>query len=149
MHGAVKQQTVTIEESNKANNGNLMSIQDSIRKYSYADAAKEGIKHYLINGTPRSSKPTRTPQSIKPVIAGKSTKSIGKPLSPHQSQRSNRSGLEKAVWISGIHRDTTEEELSSYITESLGIAPAEFDVRKLVKKGSGSVSLFLRIFPSR
>lgn len=111
------------------------------RKLSYADVAKDGFKNATENSTPnfsrqartaRHAKPARTPKSTNPIIAGTSTNKIGRPVSPSPPPRPKP---EKAVWISGIHRDATEEELTNYIQDSVGIASADVDVRKLVKKG--------------
>lgn len=61
---------------------------------------------------------------------------IGKPLSPRQVKSSERFGSkpEKAIWVSRIHRETTEEELAQYVKESIGIASDDINVRKLIKK---------------
>lgn len=49
--------------------------------------------------------------------------------------RANLTSQPKAVWISRFHRDTTEDEITSYIKSSLGITTVDqFQVRKLVKK---------------
>lgn len=129
MKGAVEQNTATVTESIKESRG------------TYADIAKKGFASL---GTPRStkfvqtpkpSKPTQTWISSKPVVTGKSSNMIGKALSPPQLKHMARPKPEKAVWISRIHRDTTEEDISNYIKGSIGIAPTEFQVRKLVKKG--------------
>lgn len=128
MKGAVQKNTAVIVES----------IKES--RATYADIAKKGVtpietprstKHL---NAPKKSSSTLTPKNSKPLIAGTSTKTIGKPLSPPKVTRSSRSKPEKAVWISRLHRDTTEIELTNYINESIGISPADFDVRKLVKK---------------
>lgn len=139
MNGTVKQQTVAIGDSNKINGENLTSIKESLsqmrnQKFSYANVAKEGVKKDMANETPKSYRPKQTPKSNKPVNIGKSTNMIGKPISPVKPKQTTRPKPEKAVWISRIHRDTTEEELSTYIKESIGAAPTDFDVRKLVKK---------------
>lgn len=129
MKGAVQQNTVTVADS----------VKES--RATYADIAKKGMAQIETTRstkfiqTPKTSKPMQTPKSSKPVITGTSTNLIGKPLLPPQRKRVDRPKPEKAVWISRIHRDTTEEELTKYIKESIGIAPAEFEVRKLVKKG--------------
>lgn len=70
----------------------------------------------------------------RPVITGTSNIVIGKPLSPPKQKRTDRPKHEKGVWICGIHRDTTEGEMADHIKNSIGIAPTEFEVRKLVKK---------------
>ncbi|XP_037047073.1 uncharacterized protein LOC119081902 [Bradysia coprophila] len=146
MKGTVEGQTTAIGESSKINVENLSLIKESLneistasRKFSYADVAKGGVKKAMENGTPKSSwsqaraprppKPARTPKSTKPIITGTSTNVIRKPISPVRPRP------EKAVWISGIHRDATEEELKDYIRDSIGVASADVDVRKLVKKG--------------
>ena len=137
MNGTLKDNTATIAESIKET------------RTTYADIAKKGVAKFETPRatklshtpktskqmhTPKSSKPSQTTKSSKPVITGTSTNKIGKPLSPPQRKRIDRPKPEKAIWISRIHRDTTEEELSDYIKCSIGIAPTEFQVRKLVKK---------------
>lgn len=114
----------------------------SARKTSYAHVVKS---QRTVNETPTSSKSlhVRTPKSNTAVLSGTSNHVIGKPLSPNQDRprtvqidRQNAAPRrEKAVWVSGIHRDTTEAEMVSYIKDTLGVTSVdEFDVRKLVKK---------------
>lgn len=129
MKGAVQQNTVAI----------VKSIKET--RVTYADIAKKGITSNVtprstnVVQTPKMTKLVQTPKTTKPVVTGTSTKVIGKPLSPPQRKRSDRPKPEKAVWLSRIHRDTTEEELANYIKGTIGIAPADFEVKKLVKKG--------------
>lgn len=143
-HKNILQQNETIGESTKVNNGNFSSIKESLNRKSttdqsmtYAEAMKEAIKH-VTKETPKSSRSARTfpPTSARtPVLVGTSSKVIGKPISPMQLKQNGRPRpaleLEKAIWVSGIHRDTTEEELATYIKESIRITNVE--VRKLVK----------------
>lgn len=151
MNETIKQQKVTVVESIKVNNDNISMLKKSISqtpncnhsagKQSYADAARKGLKNATLNDTPKSSKSTRTPRSSHPVLTGTSNNVIGKPLSPINSNRfkatTRQNGAprpEKAIWISRIHRETTEEELAVYIKESIGIKTDDINVRKLVKK---------------
>lgn len=148
LNDTIGQHQVTVGESIKITNENFSLIKKSInqtprfnqsaKKKSYADAAREGIGKTVPNETPKSSKQPRTAGTSKPVLAGTSNNVIGKPLSPILSNRSDRPKAppkpEKAIWISRIHRETTEAELSAYIKESIGIASDEINVRKLVKK---------------
>lgn len=145
MNDTISQQKLAVGESIKIGNENISLLKKSLkntpnsnRKKSYADAAKEGLRKAAANETPRSTKPTHSTRSTKPVIPGTSSNVIGKPLSPKQLKRNDRPKAppkpEKAIWISRIHRETTEEELAAYIKESIGITPGDFDVRKLVKK---------------
>ncbi len=142
MNDTVHQQKVTVGESIKANNENISSIKKTLSltprfnsKKSYAEAAKEGFNSETV--TPKSSRPKQTPRSNKPVLTGTSTNVIGKQISPNQIKRNDRAAVskpEKAIWVSRIHRETTEEELTSYIKNSIGIATPDITVRKLVKK---------------
>lgn len=143
MNDNIVEHTATVGESIKINDGNISSIKQTLsqpqsfnhsnRKQSYADAAKQGVRKDTFNETPKSSMSSRTPRSTKPILTGTSQKVIGKPISPRQFKRNDRQTAapkpEKAVWISRLHRDTTEEELASYIKDSIGISEADFNVR--------------------
>lgn len=132
----------SVEKMNGTIQGNTAAIVESTKesKASYASVTRKGI---VSAGTPTSTKrmetpkllkPVKTPKISKPVTAGTSNILIGKPLSPPKQKRAGRLEHEKGVWISGIHRDTTEEEITEHIKGSIGIASTEFEVRKLVKK---------------
>lgn len=132
------------------------AVVESVIKHSYANVVKESIAKDSINvrpGTPKSSikkgdmhleKPNRTPRTNKPVTSGTSAKVIGKPISPQQSNiRSNAMSAnqkampanQKAIWVSGLHRDTTENEMEKYVKELVGgIETDQYHIRKLVKK---------------
>lgn len=142
---------LSVDSMNGTLKSNTVNIAESIKetRATYADIAKKGVVMFetpratKLSHTPKTSKQMQTPKSSKPsqatklskqVITGTSTNKIGKPLSPPQRKRIDRPKPEKAIWISRIHRDTTEEELTNYIKDSIGIAPTEFQVRKLVKK---------------
>lgn len=154
MSDVISHQNVAVRESIKLSNENSSSIKETLRrtsefprsvnKNSYANVLKSHNNSSGIE-TPKSSKShfTRTPKSNTPAVSGTSNNSIGKPLSPKQFRTSHQQKdrqnaapkREKAVWVSGIHRDTTEAEMISYITDNLGIVSTDkFDVRKLVKK---------------
>lgn len=63
---------------------------------------------------------------ITPAIKGASSATIGKPLTPRPPPK-------KSIWISQLHRDTTEDDITKYV-KSIVKSSAEFTVRKLVKK---------------
>lgn len=145
MNDTILQQKEAVGESIKVNNENLSSIKQTLnqtpifnrsdRKQTYASTLKGAIN----NETPKSSKKSRTMSNSKPVLSGTSTNVIGKPPSPKTSNRIVRLILslkpEKAVWISNLHRETNEEDLMSYIKDTICIAStSEINVRKLVKK---------------
>lgn len=158
MNSAISQQNTTVEKSIKINTETVSSINKvlsetpnvvkSAIKHSYAAVLKESISEG--NETPRSSKrnnratpmpskPIRTPRTNKPVIIGTSEKVIGKPISPKQNRHNVRSSAiqtsQKAIWVSGLHRDTKEQEIETYVKDLLGVAATDqFQVRKLVKK---------------
>lgn len=141
MNDTILQQKVAVGESIKANNENISSLQKSLNQTpvrAYANVVKQGLPNRAVNGTPRSSRPKQTPRFNKPVLSGTSTHLIGKPISPTQLKRNDRPKAppkpEKAVWISRLHRETSEEELALYIKNSIGITSADITVRKLVKK---------------
>lgn len=158
MNSNVTQQNASVEKSIKINAENLSSINKALNetpavvqsaiKHSYATVVKgftsegnETPRSSMRNNrsTPTSTKPNRTPRSIKPVVNGTSTKVIGKPISPDQNRRNVRSNVpstnQKAIWVSGLHRDTTEQEMESYVKGLLGgAATDQFQIRKLVKK---------------
>lgn len=140
MNGTVSQQTAAIAESSKISNDNYSSIKQSLGQFnesvqkqgnlSYAEIAKRGIEKR--SETPKLTKANRTPRRDRPVT-GTSNNVIGKPISPNQPKTAHPKP-EKAVWLSKIHRDATEEELTQYISDTIGITSTEVDVRKLVKK---------------
>lgn len=159
MSNTISRQNINVEKSMLLSNTNMTSIRQvlgetkdvvlSAIKNSYAAVVKEGI--HQINETPKSSlrgkgvtpgshKPARTPKTDKPVMSGTSAKVIGKPLSPiSQNPRNARSKIDyatqKAIWVSKLHRDTTEEELETFVKELSGAAETgQYQVRKLVKK---------------
>lgn len=153
MNSNVTQQNASVEKSIKINAENLSSINkvlietpavvQSAIKHTYATVVKgnETPRSSMRNNrsTPSSTKPNRTPRSIKPVVNGMSTKVIGKPISPDQNRRNVRSNgsttNQKAIWVSGLHRDTTEQEIESYVKGLVGGASTDqFQIRKLVKK---------------
>lgn len=141
---------VSVDAMNGAVNQNTAAIGESIKesRSTYADVAKKG---FFTNGTPRltksgktpktsnplqtpkASNPSQTPKTTKAVATGTSANFIGKPLSPPKPKSVARPKPERAIWLSRIHRDTTEDELFNYIKGTIGIEPT--DVCKLVKKG--------------
>lgn len=121
---------------------NTIATAESVKEFkaSYADIAKEG---FASSGTPRTTKSmqkpkfsnnVQTPKQSTPAATGTSNILIGKPLSPPRNKRTGRQNPEKGVWISGIHRDTTVDEMTNHIRQAIGIEPADFEVHKLVKK---------------
>lgn len=149
MNTTISQQKATVEESIKQGNDNMTSIKKkltetpiataSANNLTYAKVVKESFNKRKYNETPRSSKPLRTPKTNKPVKVGMSTNIIGKPLSPDQKRSKIRSNAtkfpQKAIWISKLHRDTTEEELETYVKTIVGnTASDQYQFRKLVKK---------------
>ena len=74
--------------------------------------------------TSKPKKSVSTPQ--KPSIFGTSTATIGRPLSP-------RAPPKKSIWISRLHRDTTEDDIEQYIKTAI-TSSCDVAVRKLVKK---------------
>lgn len=135
MKEAVSLQKVAVGESIRLNNENISSIKKTLDKTpnvngkkSYAETAKRGLSSR--NETPR------TPKSSKPVMNGTSLKNIWKPPSPipPRQQRQPRTMPGKAIWVSKMHRDISEEEMLSYVRDDLGIADDQLEVRKLVKK---------------
>lgn len=149
MKVVVTQQETVIASTIKAN---ITSIKDTLhrtttepnsttKKDTYANIIKRTYERH--NETPKSSRQHRTPRTMKPVATGTSSKVIGKPPSPNTlqpaTQRNNKSNRmpsrEKAVWVSRLQRDTTEEDMNLYIKDTIGITSAEkYNVRRLVKK---------------
>lgn len=147
MNSTIIDQRQTIEQSITSNTENLSSIKKTLNetpsvvqlaiKQSYANVLKDtGIRSNetpksskrAMNKTPNESKSSKSPSIIKPVVTRTSEKVIGKPLSPNKIGR-------KAMWISKLHRDTTEDELRIYIKEFVGLSAADqCQIRKLVKK---------------
>lgn len=131
----------------RLNNENITSIKETLSgtprlnssslKKSYAKAVKGSNSNNNGQETPKSTKSSRTPRTSKPVVSGTSGNVIGKLLSPNQRnvRRGDMSKLEKAVWISRLHRETTVEEMTSYNKDKIGIVSTDhYQVRKLVKK---------------
>lgn len=149
MKDTLSQQHLSVQEAVKMNTRNASMINQSrtpaigsarnstkSRPFSYANTVKRSMNQTDGNATPRSSKTSSTP-SAKPVVIGTSNNVIGKPPSPKQVRLDVRRTPkhEKAIWVSRLHRDTTDEEMSLYIKNSIGITVADkFQVRKLVKK---------------
>lgn len=158
MHHTIAQQKETFGNSSELNDDHLSSIKNavikthdliaSIKKPTIADVVKGSINNRNNPETPRSRMPRSIPSQTKaktPSVPGKSNDAIGKPLSPNQfrpAQRANRETrpqpkkiLQKAVWISRLHRDTTEDDILTYIRDKMGIvADDQLEIRKLVKK---------------
>lgn len=151
MHGTITQQKEAVGESIRLNNDNISSIKtsitethsliESVKKPSFTNVVKYGnsTRKSSVNETPKSSKSSHQSgmnKVAKPSITGSSSNTIGKPISPfHLKPKRAPEIPEKAIWISRLHRDTTEDEIMSYIKDKLGIIMVEkFQVRKLVKK---------------
>lgn len=145
MNDTLSQHKTIVGESVRMNNENMSSIKktlsetprfnQSARKQTYANALKQPMNG---NTTPLSSKSTQPQRTSKPTVTGTSNNVIGKEPSPvtiRRNVRYNAPKPEKAIWISKLHRDTTEEELTSYIKDTIGITSTDqYQVRKLVKK---------------
>ena len=71
-----------------------------------------------------------------PSVNGTAEKVIGKQLSPIKPrQKMIRKVPEKAIWIGRLHRDTTEDDISTYIKNEWNIMNVDqLEIRKLVKK---------------
>lgn len=149
MNATVNHQNQVVVETIRANNENTSSIkttvmetQDLIKageKPTYANVFKGSDRMPNRNETPKSSKPARPTGDIKnktPSIIGMANKTIGKPLSPVKSrQRIVRKIPEKSIWVGRLHRDTTEEDISTYIKNEWNITNVDqLEIRKLVKK---------------
>lgn len=149
MNTTISKQKTTVEQSIKQSSDSMTSIEkkvadtpraaDPAKKSSYANVLKGSVKKRKNNETPKTSRPSQTPRTDKPVQVGMSKNVIGKPLSPDQNRRNiqpNGAMLpQKAIWVSKLHRDTTEEELETYVKTLVGDPAADqYQVRKLVKK---------------
>lgn len=141
MHGTVSQQKVAGSDLNGLNSDDITSIKTSLSeiKQSYSNVLKSSLNRNG-NETPKSSRTKRASESSKastPANFGTSKNLIGKPLSPRQSRpKMQRKTSEKAIWISGLHRNTTVEEVLLYAKDNFGVAEVDkLDIRKLVKRG--------------
>lgn len=153
MHGTVSQQKEVVDESIRAHNENISSIKTSLHQtHSFIQSVKKPTYAKVVSGaktghnrnadTPKSSRTqgnnglskTKTPSAV--AAAGTVNKVIGKPLSPEKPrQKIVKKMPEKAIWIGRLHRDTTENDISSYIKNELNITNADqLEIRKLVKK---------------
>lgn len=135
MNETVSLQKVAVGDAIKINNANISSIKKTLdqtpsvnRKKSYAETAKNGLSNS--NETPKTSKSKQTPRSNKPVLVGMSKSVIGRPLDNERPKMKP----EKAIWVSRIHPETTEDEIKDYIKNTIGITSPDIAVRKLVKK---------------
>lgn len=159
MHDTIVQQKETVGNSIGLNDNYMSTIKKSfsdthdliasIKKPTFSHVVKHSLNNRNESGTPTSSRTprnnTNSNQVKTPSVAGKSNHVIGKPLSPNQfrpNQRANqrtrptpKKTLEKAIWISRLHRDTTEDEILDYIRDRIGIdTDGQVEIRKLVKK---------------
>lgn len=149
MNATVNQQNQVAAESIRVNNDNTSSIKTAIKetqdlikageKPTYANVFKGSYRMADRNETPKSSKPSRPTGDNKnktSSLIGMANKTIGKPLSPVKTrQRIVRKIPEKSIWIGRLHRDTTEEDISTYIKNEWNITNVDqFQIRKLVKK---------------
>lgn len=152
MHGTISKQEEVVVESIRNNNEGLSSIKSSlsqaqsliqsVKKQTFSSIVKGATTtdNYNYNAeTPKSSKAQgkNIPSKTKtPSTAGTANKLIGKPLSPAKPRQKTVKKLpEKAIWIGRLHRDTTTEEISSYIKNELNITNVDqLEIRKLVKK---------------
>lgn len=139
MNNNILHQKETVAESIKVHSENISTITKSLnqtpnlnRKKTYADAAKAGLRNVNEIQTPKSSRPKQTSRSTKPVLTGTSNNVIGKPISPSRPKAPPKP--EKAIWLSRMHRDTSEGDLANYIKTNIGIETPDITVRKLVKK---------------
>lgn len=71
-----------------------------------------------------------------PAVSGTSKNVIGNPLSPIRPRpKMQRKMPEKDLHISRLHRDTSADEVLSYIRDNFGITSVDqLEIRKLVKK---------------
>lgn len=142
MSGKLNQQTGLIGKSLDA----TKNLIEAKAKPTYANivSRQTGQGRSSMNETPKSTKTSNPNQRnltpALPSMSGTSTKVFGKPPSPRQpnQQRKPRGGrkiAEKAVWVSNMHRDISENEILAYIKDDLKIKDDQLAVRKLVKKG--------------
>lgn len=111
-------------------------LVESIKKPSFSSVVRRQFKPFAQSETPKSSRPVMSNERKQtPALTGTSTKLIGKPLSPNPAKQ--RQGLNiatKAIWVSKLHRDTTEDEILAYVRDEFGIEIDQLKARKLIKK---------------
>jgi len=152
MHDTITQQKEKVGESIGMSNDNITSLKTSlsetcnliksIKKQSYSNIVKGSSNKLKRNETkqetPKSSRSTRdSVPTKKPAVAnGTSNNVIGKPLTPPQYRpKIHQKMRDKAIWISRLHRDTSVEEIKTYVRDMFGIVTVDrLEVRKLVKK---------------
>lgn len=104
----------------------VQSFSSVLRNNGFSSPLSSRSKSKNSSANVRNSVPTPLK---KPSVSGTSSETIGKPLSP----KSPKAPPKKSIWISRLHRDTSEADITEYVkrvTNSL----SEFIVRKLVKK---------------
>lgn len=142
MSETIAQQRETVGESMKRSSECITKITEKLKSaplnllrpqpLSYANAVKRSSGSFA--ETPRTAKVPYTPRTSQQSVTGKSSNIIGKPPSPTKP-RIDRPKIEKAIWISRLHRDTTEEEMENYVKESFELQSTEnIRIRKLVKR---------------
>lgn len=151
MDDTVTQAKEVVAESMRVNTENVSSLKTSLEQtQNLVQSVKKPSFSSFLKGpkptndrkgveTPRTSKgqrPARDKKIETPSVAGTSTKTIGKPLTPNKPRpRIIRKLPEKAIWLGRLHRDTTEEELLEYIKNECRVANMDqLEVRRLVKK---------------
>lgn len=142
MSRTISQHKDTVGESIARSNECMTTIREKLKntsttkhanRISYANAVKNSSN--FISETPKSSKHSRAPSVNHRTVTGKSNNVIGKPPSPQEPRRINRQEIERAVWISKLHRDTTVQEMEKYVVDTFGLQSTEkIQIRKLVKK---------------
>lgn len=132
----IKTNTITLDKigskSSTVNTSTSVFSRSAPIKKSYANVLSENMPESNESVTSKSSgvhhvsKARMQMQMNPPAVTGTSSAVIGKPLTPRQPPR-------RSIWISRLHRETTEAEVSDYI-KSIMATTSEFVVRKLVKK---------------
>lgn len=149
MHETISQQKEVVGASIKLQSDDMTAIKSTLNatrnllksasKPSYASVTKFNARNNSLNAdTPKTRKPNQpkiNERKDTPSVAGKSSAVIGKPLSPSVAKPTRSKSPRKTIWISRLHRDTSEEEILSYISDNLRVPVDDrVQVRKLVKR---------------
>lgn len=138
------------------NNNDLIEINDMSTpksKPSFAQILKQNTLNRSRKNTPKIRKPSMNNPSKRPRIEKpskptekKGTRNIiiGLPVEPIITKKPKESKplFDKAVRVSGLHRDTTIDDMTQYILNNTNLLDkSQFEIHKLVKKDA-DISLF-------
>lgn len=131
--------SVTIETNETLKKGNKQ--KDTMNHQSPIASFADKLKMNLISRTPKRSlsqmEQDKPGKKLPTPKQGKRDIIIGRPVEPKQPRipKENKPKFDKAVRVSGLHRDTTVEEMNQFILDYTNVNDkSQFECHKLVKK---------------